>query len=283
MISLPDDISVHVFKGVKLMDIYDKTTGFPRLDNMLRNDGADRDGDFTANLKAVNLDEEWARNRNKDIELEIEKLREILSYNIIKVKPERVEKIEEEIENLLEERDDITFKYGLAGKKFERLYLEKKESVVGREFTDDELLDPKLLVREEDGADTDGDIIFSNGSRITRMGSEFDKSLMDSTIIQEANGDIRTRLVTIENRFRFITEEMFTLYSQKNADYGDAFTQSLDEDGLLVSKIRMKDKLNRFSQLINNDALVNDESMRDTLIDLANYTVMTLMWLDENE
>ena len=86
-----------------------------------------------------------------------------------------------------------------------------------------------------------------------------------------------------ETRFRFITEEMVTLYSQKNADYGDAFTESLDEDGLLVSKIRIKDKLKRFSQLIDNDALVNDESMRDTLIDMANYTVMTLMWLDENE
>ena len=201
------------------MDIYDKTTGFPKLDNILRTDGADRDGDFTANLKAVNLDEEWARNRNRDIELEIEKLREILNYNIIKLKPERVEKIEEEIESLLEERDKNTYKYGLAGKEFERLYLEKQH-------------------RPE---------------------------------------------VTGDSRFRFITEEMVTLYSKKNADYGDAFTQSLDEDGLLVSKIRLKDKLNRFAKLIENDALVNDESMRDTLIDMANYAVMTMMWLDENE
>ena len=51
MINLPDDISVHVFKGVKLMDIYDKTTGFPRLDEELARledttSGADRDGDF---------------------------------------------------------------------------------------------------------------------------------------------------------------------------------------------------------------------------------------------
>ena len=241
MINLPDDISVHVFKGVKLMDIYDKTTGFPRLDNELRKDGADRDGDFTANLKAYNLDEEWARNRNRDIELEIEKLREILNYNIIKLKPERVEKIEEEIENLLEERDDITFKYGLAGKRFDSEYEARMER------------------KNEDtsGADTDGDFTFSHGTRITRMGSEFDKSLMDTTLVQETNGDIR--LVVNENSFRFITEEMYTLYSQKNTDYGDAFAQSLDEDGLLVSKIRMKDKLNRFSQLINNDALVNDE------------------------
>ena len=90
-------------------------------------------------------------------------------------------------------------------------------------------------------------------------------------------------LLSNESRFRFITEEMTDLYLRKNADYGDTFTQSLDEDGLLVSKIRLKDKLNRFSQLISNDALVNDESMRDTLIDLANYTVMTLMWIDDDD
>lgn len=88
---------------------------------------------------------------------------------------------------------------------------------------------------------------------------------------------------TNESRFRFITEEMTALYSKKNSDYGDSFTESLDEDGLLVSKIRIKDKVNRFGQLIDNNALVDDETMRDTLIDLANYTVMTLMWLDENE
>src|SRR5690625_2422509 len=101
---MTDDITVHVFEGAKLMDIYDKTTGFPRLDNeLLKHEdtsGADRDGDFTANLKAVNLDKEWARNRNRDIELEIEKLREILDYNGHQLETERVEGIEEEIENL---------------------------------------------------------------------------------------------------------------------------------------------------------------------------------------
>ena len=197
------------------MAIYDKTTGFPRLDNeLLKHEdtsGADRDGDIT--------DKDTARERNKDIETEIVKLLETLNYNSTELKPERVEKIKEEIESLLEERDKNTYKYGLAGKEFERLYLEKQHK-------------------------------------------------------PEVNGD---------SRFRFITEEMVTLYSQKNADYGDAFTESLDEDGLLVSKIRLKDKLNRFSQLINNDALVNDESMRDTLIDMANYAVMTMMWIDDNE
>ena len=231
MIKLPDDISIHVFKGAKLMDIYSSTTGFPRLDK------------------------EWARNRNRDIELKIEELREILNYNGTKLRPGRVEEIRDEIENLLEERDDITFKFGLAGKRFDSEYEERVER------------------KNEDasGVDRDGDICEDT------LYDKLINSGIPMSVIEEkpeVNG---------ESRFRFITEEMVTLYSKKNADYGDAFTQSLDEDGLLVSKIRIKDKLNRFSQLIDNDALVNDESMRDTLIDLANYTVMTLMWLDENE
>ena len=76
---------------------------------------------------------------------------------------------------------------------------------------------------------------------------------------------------------------MVELFDRKNTDYGNSFEKSLDDDGLLVSKIRLTDKLNRFGQLIKNDSLVKDESLRDTLIDLANYTVMTLMYLDDNK
>lgn len=82
------------------------------------------------------------------------------------------------------------------------------------------------------------------------------------------------------DKFNLVTDEMAELYARKNKDYGNSFDRSLDEDGLLVTKIRLSDKINRFSTLIKNDALVKDESIRDTLIDLANYAVMTIMWLD---
>lgn len=80
--------------------------------------------------------------------------------------------------------------------------------------------------------------------------------------------------------FNIITDEMMDLYAKKNKDYGSSFDKSLDEDGLLVSKIRLSDKLSRFANLIKNESLVKDESVRDTLIDLANYAVMTIIWLD---
>ncbi len=69
-------------------------------------------------------------------------------------------------------------------------------------------------------------------------------------------------------------------YINKNSDYGNSFDKSLDEFGIVASLVRMTDKLNRAKQLSQQEARV-DESMRDTLMDLANYAVMTVRWLDE--
>lgn len=82
---------------------------------------------------------------------------------------------------------------------------------------------------------------------------------------------------------RTIALELTDLYARKNQDYGNSFDESLDEDGLLVLKIRLGDKYKRFSTLINQKNEVVDESMRDTLIDLANYALMGVMWMDNQE
>lgn len=83
-------------------------------------------------------------------------------------------------------------------------------------------------------------------------------------------------------RFKSIQEEGLKLYTKKNHDYGDAFDKSLDEDGLVVAKIRLKDKIRRFETLLKEDALVH-ESIEDTLLDLANYAIMTISWLQKQE
>ena len=82
-------------------------------------------------------------------------------------------------------------------------------------------------------------------------------------------------------QFRSITDEMANLYDRKNSDYGNSFDRSIDQFGLVASAVRLGDRYNRFSQLINANQQVKDESIRDTLIDLANYAVMTILWLDE--
>lgn len=73
------------------------------------------------------------------------------------------------------------------------------------------------------------------------------------------------------------------LYARKNADYGDSFGKSFKEYGLTMACIRLEDKLNRIKSLRNKEALVTDESIVDTLMDLANYSIMTLVEMMQSE
>jgi iron uptake system EfeUOB component EfeO/EfeM len=80
-----------------------------------------------------------------------------------------------------------------------------------------------------------------------------------------------------------ICEELNALYAKKNHDYGDSFHLSFVEEGMAMARIRIGDKFNRFKNLSrNNKQEVNDESIRDTLIDLANYAILTILEM-ENE
>lgn len=79
---------------------------------------------------------------------------------------------------------------------------------------------------------------------------------------------------------RMICDELNKLYEKKNHDYGDSFHKSYEEFGLTMAAIRLDDKLNRFKTLIKVESKVKDESIRDTLIDLANYSIMAAMELD---
>ena len=78
-----------------------------------------------------------------------------------------------------------------------------------------------------------------------------------------------------------ISQEQLDTYRKKNADYGNAFEKSMDEDGLLVAKIRIGDKIRRINSLIKNngEGQVKDERLEDTYLDLANYCVMTILWI----
>ena len=75
-----------------------------------------------------------------------------------------------------------------------------------------------------------------------------------------------------------ICAELNRLYEKKNHDYGDSFGRMFHEEGLAMARIRLGDKLNRFKALSHGDKqLVTDESIEDTLLDLANYAIMTVM------
>lgn len=83
-------------------------------------------------------------------------------------------------------------------------------------------------------------------------------------------------------RHKKLCEEMNALYAKKNHDYGDSFHLSFVEEGMAMARIRLGDKFNRFKTLSRSDKQeVTDESIKDTLIDLANYALMTVMELEE--
>ena len=82
------------------------------------------------------------------------------------------------------------------------------------------------------------------------------------------------------NAFEDITIQLRNLYDAKNRDYGDSFGQSFQKWGLTMSCIRLGDKLGRLSSFAQErDMKVKDESVEDTLMDMANYAIMTLLEL----
>lgn len=91
----------------------------------------------------------------------------------------------------------------------------------------------------------------------------------------------RPKLSDSVEQFMDITTNMAKTYAAKNHDYGNSFEQSLDKFGLLAAVVRMGDKMNRIESLSKKEAEVKDESIKDTLLDLANYAIMTVMWLSK--
>lgn len=78
-----------------------------------------------------------------------------------------------------------------------------------------------------------------------------------------------------------ICEEINKLYERKNHDYGDSFHQTFAEEGMAMARIRLGDKFSRFKTLSRGgEQKINDESIRDTLIDLANYAIMTVLEME---
>ena len=75
-----------------------------------------------------------------------------------------------------------------------------------------------------------------------------------------------------------IQSDALALFTKKNIDYGDAFAKY----GIIGVLMGIEDKLQRSVSITKNGVnLVNDEGIRDTLLDLHNYSAMALMLLDE--
>ena len=81
-----------------------------------------------------------------------------------------------------------------------------------------------------------------------------------------------------------ICKQLNQTYQEKNADYGDSFSETYQKQGIISAVTRISDKTNRLISLAGKseaERMVKDETLRDTLMDMANYAILTLMELEE--
>lgn len=70
------------------------------------------------------------------------------------------------------------------------------------------------------------------------------------------------------------------IFTVKNEKYGNSFEVSVDKYGMIAALTRISDKFNRIENLLlTSDSGTDDEAITDTLIDMANYCVMTAVYL----
>ena len=86
----------------------------------------------------------------------------------------------------------------------------------------------------------------------------------------------------IERHFEIVTA-LNQLYASKNSDYGNSFGETYQKLGIISALTRISDKYNRLVSLATKpeeERKVKDESIQDTLLDLSNYCIMTVIEME---
>lgn len=88
-----------------------------------------------------------------------------------------------------------------------------------------------------------------------------------------------------DNPFKKYTDKLADVLYKKNRDYGNSFDKTVNKIGHRVLLVRVMDKYDRIENLILNDEKnkVADESLKDTFLDLAGYSILSLRFLDNEE
>ena len=85
-------------------------------------------------------------------------------------------------------------------------------------------------------------------------------------------------------KFGKVLSEMFDTYKKKNADYGNSFSETIQEFGYIPAVARINDKVKRMKNIVKGQKMnIESESLRDALLDAANYCVLTIVELDNQK
>lgn len=170
--------------------------------------------------------------------------------------------------------------------------MEKKMSNMKDEWFDDYYTEVDEIIesiqRGLNGVGTKPDKPIRNTSStkpITRVWNECEKC----GDMYEPNGDETNTIeeykgMTKEDYFRFdlynVQDELADVLLTKHEDYGKSNIADAPGGALNGIRVRMYDKIARLNNLIDNNKEPKHESIRDTLIDIANYATIAIMVID---
>lgn len=112
------------------------------------------------------------------------------------------------------------------------------------------------------------------GSKTGFMSSKISPNIVDD-FLKLPTGDAKA--------FRDITDKMYDTFKKKNTDYKNSFHKIFKECGMTYAYGHMAEKLERINSLRKDEAKVKGESMKDSLYDLANYAILTIIELEKKE
>lgn len=144
-----------------------------------------------------------------------------------------------------------------------------------------EKFDPKKIAYFSTSPSNDEwpfNLILGNTRRISKK-----ESFMNSKPSSNAVDDFLNQSTDVSAVFRAITNKMCNTFEAKNTDYGNSFHKLFEECGMTYAYGHLAEKLERINSIRKNKAKVKGESMKDSLYDLANYAILTIMELEKTE
>ena len=121
--------------------------------------------------------------------------------------------------------------------------------------------------------------------RLTKLIDDIDKGIREEVEKQLSEGlKDMAGSDTHNATFESVLDEMKELHAKKDKDYGSAFHKSFEEFGATAGVVRLNDKMERVKSLVKNGKVeVKDESLLDSLEDLACYAVMLYVELKNKD
>lgn len=134
-------------------------------------------------------------------------------------------------------------------------------------------------------------VVKAAGGGFVRVSTEDDPDtvhdMFDKDVVPKEEYTGRVMLLTMrdvrseyEEKFIALTREMGDTFLRKNRDYGSSFSETVQEFGYVPAVARINDKFKRVKNMVAGQQMNVSESMRDNLMDIASYCLLTVIEID---